>query len=263
MDPTRQTPFFAKSLPPPRVAPQWPHTPHRLGYSTPDDAELLPELLEKVFARLEASETGWPERSALVAVTGVCVHWRGIALRFFLPRPWRVDPGVLPDFAFPCRLQQPVRAPPLFPASRRQSLGTLHSTQLRDCAPRGGRIWGGGMTVLQPPHTVECFVRRHRGGSEWGAWATGSHCAYTMHLGAEYGEGGKFLLAATKARTLWSSKMVVATAPGVRSAADSRCLATVQSNALGTRFKVKHGKCRSLRTHVSYMCNVLGMQVNA
>jgi hypothetical protein len=120
--------------------------------------------------------------------------------------------------------------------------------------------------VLQPPRTVECFVQRHHGTSEWGAWATGSHCAYSMHLGAEYGEGGKFLLAATKASTLWSSKWVVATAPGVRSPADSRCLATVQSNVLGTRFKVKHtpegGSCRSLRTHVSYMCNVLGMQVN-
>jgi hypothetical protein len=32
--------------------------------------------------------------------------------------------------------------------------------------------------------------------------------------------------------------MVVATAPGVRSVADSRCLATVKSNTLGTRFKV-------------------------
>jgi hypothetical protein len=89
---------------------------------------MLPELLERVFARLDASQTSWPERSALVAVTGVCVHWRGIALRFFLPRPWRFGPGVSPDFAFPCRLQQPVRTRRLSPASRRQSLGTLHST---------------------------------------------------------------------------------------------------------------------------------------
>jgi len=113
--------------PPPLVAPHTPASTDTLP-QLPINAELLPELLEKVFERLDASETGWPERSALVAVAGVCAHWRGIALRFYLPRPWRINPGVSPDFAFPCRLQQPVRATPLSPASRLQSLGTLDST---------------------------------------------------------------------------------------------------------------------------------------
>jgi hypothetical protein len=61
---------------------------------------------------------------------------------------------------------------------------------------------GVGGVGRQPPRTVECFVRRHRGSAEWaGGWPTrGLHSAYTMHLGAQYGGGGKFLLAATKVR---------------------------------------------------------------
>ncbi|VAH26780.1 unnamed protein product [Triticum turgidum subsp. durum] len=64
-------------------------------------AELPPELLREVLARVEASEPRWPRRRDVVACAGVCRTWRGVVREIV-----RV-PEVSGRLTFPISLKQP------------------------------------------------------------------------------------------------------------------------------------------------------------
>ncbi|KAE8811664.1 tubby-like F-box protein 11 [Hordeum vulgare] len=64
-------------------------------------AELPPELLLEVLARVEASEPRWPRRRDVVACAGVCRTWRGVVREIV-----RV-PEVSGRLTFPISLKQP------------------------------------------------------------------------------------------------------------------------------------------------------------
>jgi len=67
--------------------------------------DLPVDILVNLFVMLEQSEIAWPDRSALLAMAGVCRSWRRIVLEQLGKIPWAKDNAA--DFAFPCRLLSP------------------------------------------------------------------------------------------------------------------------------------------------------------
>ncbi|CAL5061149.1 unnamed protein product [Urochloa decumbens] len=232
----------------------------RAGAAEPDEAamresswaQVPPELLREVLAKVEATEARWPGRAAVVACAGVCRGWRG-AIKEIVRVPEACGkltfPISLKQFWSTRKLSRRLGRPRFYSVTRGSQISGQFLTTYSL-----GQFWEGLASVMQGQlllyHAswlyqtedrflfaipgprdapLKCFIRRNR--------ATQS---YFLCIGVTDGltDDGKFLLAARKYRRPSCTEYLISLDASDKSKGHGTYIGKLRSNFLGTKFVV-------------------------